>query len=214
MKKVNITVNTNGISLLDKNVLNLIEKYEIKVGLTIFGERNGEELDAGYVMNISKIIECMQKRSINYCTTYVGNFGSNVLKEMKDKRIVIDNIADTYSKERGIGFVLSKDRSEQNIEEYVNNDAVESCLYNIISISSKGEFKACPYMDNFFEKNPFDMDYVFQNHLYEREWLKTKSGYVACSKCRYNRCCKNCMMLDEAICKGKILLKDICDKKL
>ena len=190
----------------------MLKKNKIIVKFSILDLKDCIDYDNNICI-IKKNIEKLDSEGIEWQIAFVGEENSLYLTEIKKRHIKVDIMCDTYSRDKGIGFVSVEERRVKYLDEYVENDKVIGCLDKILTISPEGRYKVCPYMDDITEEQPSDLDFIFQNHLQSKYWLKSKKSYSECKKCRYNSYCKNCMLLDEAVKEKSIALKDICNRK-
>lgn len=212
-KEVDIVIHTNGMFINNIENINIIKEYKAKIVLSVFEKNNSVE-DDEYITRIEKTMKNLRDNNIDFDSTYVGNEESTFREKIQEHGIVFTNEAHCYSKGDRIDFLTSKERSNMFLDEYIQNDEVKGCLYRRLTISAEGKYKVCPHMDDITETNSSDLDYIFENDLQSEYWDKSKKNYSGCSKCRYVNCCKNCILLDEGIKNGDMMLSDICDKRL
>jgi hypothetical protein len=211
-KDVNITLQTIGNKLLNDENVEILKKNRMTVKFSILDLKECINYDNNICI-IKKNIEKLDSEGIEWQIAFVGEENSLYLTDIKKHHIKIDIMCDTYSRDKGIGFVSVEERRVKYLDEYVENDKVIGCMDKILTISPEGRYKVCPYMDDITEEQPSDLDFIFQNHLQSKYWLKSKKSYFECKKCRYSGYCKNCMLLDEAVKQKSIALKDICNRK-
>ncbi len=204
-----IVIQTNGM-YLNENI-EIIKKYELKIVLSVFEKAVSDKNDE-YIDKIKIIIKKLKDNNVSYDITFVGESDSHVKERIQECGIVFTNEAQCYLRGKKIDYFTSEERSKMFLDEYIENDIVSGCLDKIITISAEGRFKVCPHMDDITDINPYDLDYIFENDLQNKYWKRKKKDYLACCKCRFANCCKNCILLDESIKNNDMLLAEICDK--